>query len=107
MNNLSEMYNKYLLGQSENVTYVPEVYDGTITGIINSQKKTGVFVELDGKYITGLMPIDASDLLDYRAGNQIKVKIKEFEIQEGKEPFVTNKRGNIVKCNTRPVFELA
>jgi len=107
MNNLSEMYNKYLLGQSENVTYVPEVYDGTITGIINSQKKTGVFIELDGKYITGLMPIDASDLLDYRAGNKIKVKIKEFEIQEGKEPFVINKRGNIVKCNTRPVFELA
>jgi ribosomal protein S1 len=107
MNNLYDMYQKYLLSKNDNVIYTPEVYEGTITGIINSQKNTGVFVELDGKYITGLMHIDASDLLDYRAGNKINVKIKEFEVQEGKEAFITNKRGNILKCNTRPVFELA
>ena len=104
--NLYDIYQRFLLGQNENVTYIPETFEGTVTGVINSQKKTGVFIELDGKYITGLMPIDASDLLDYRPGTKVNVKIKEFEIQEGKEPFTNNKKGQIVKCNTRPVFEL-
>jgi hypothetical protein len=58
-------------------------------------------------FITGLAPIDAVDLLDYKPGDNVKVKIKEFEIQEGKEPFVFNKKNRLVKCNIRPVFEIA
>jgi molybdopterin-binding protein len=84
-----------------------EVFDGTVTGIINSATKTGIFVELNDKYITGLMPIDAMDLLDYKPGDQIKVSVKEFEIQEGKEPFVLNKSNKVTFVNTRCVFELA
>ena len=84
-----------------------DVYEGTVTGIINSNKKTGIFVELNGKYITGLMPIDTSELLDYRPGDAINVRISEFEIQEGKDPFVLNKKNQVVKCNVRPVFEVA
>lgn len=83
-----------------------DIYGGTVTGIINSNKKTGIFVELDGMYITGLMPIDSSELLDYKPGDKINVVISEFEIQEGKEPFIINKKNQIVKCNVRPVFEL-
>lgn len=95
------------LAELSNSQVTPVVYDGTVTGIINSNKKTGIFVELDGKYITGLMPMDAADLLDYRPGDSVKVVISEFEIQEGKEPFVTNKKKHIVKCNVRPVFAIA
>ena len=83
-----------------------DIYGGTVTGIINSNKKTGIFVELDGMYITGLMPIDSSELLDYKPGDKINVVISEFEVQEGKEPFIINKKNQIVKCNVRPVFEL-
>lgn len=108
MNNIHEIYNKYALAQAdERVKYVPETYDGTVTGIINSNNKTGIFVELNDKYITGPMPIDAIDLLDYKPGDSIRVRIKEFEVQEGKEPFVYNKGGYLIKSNTRPVFELA
>ena len=83
-------------------------YVGTVTGIINSQKKRGVFIELDDKYITGLMPVDSIDsLLDYKHGDKINVRIKEFEVQEGKDPFIYNKKGVVVRCNCRPVFELA
>ena len=84
-----------------------DVYEGTVTGIINSNKKTGIFVELNGLYITGLMPIDSSELLDFKPGDQIKVKVKEFEVQEGKEPFVLNKSNKVTFANTRCVFELA
>lgn len=84
-----------------------DVYAGTVTGIINSNKKTGIFVELDGKYITGLMPMDVVDLLDYKPGDSVNVRISEFEVQEGKDPFVLNKKNQVIKCNVRPVFELA
>jgi ribosomal protein S1 len=95
------------LAEMSNTEVTPVVYDGTVTGIINSNKKTGIFIELDGKYITGLMPMEPEDLLDYRPGDAVKVVITEFEVQEGKEPFVTNKKKHIVKCNVRPVFALA
>ena len=65
------------------------------------------FYASTGKYITGLMPIDAMDLLDYKPGDQIKVSVKEFEVQEGKEPFILNKRNQVVASNTRCVFQLA
>ena len=102
------MLKKKLVESGKNVNVEDTVYEGTITGIINSSKKTGAFVELDGLYITGLMPVDSYDILNYHAGDNIRVKIKEFEVQEGKDPFVTSKKGGfVIKCNTRPVFELA
>jgi len=107
-NNIHEIYGKWLLAQKdERVTYTKETYNGTVTGIINSSNKTGIFVELDDKFITGLMPIDAIDLLEYKPGDHIKVRISEFEVQEGKDPFIYNKKGQILKSNVRPVFELA
>ena len=108
-----EIYNEAqtkakLAEMSPNVSVEPTEFYGTVTGIINSNKNTGIFIELDDKFITGLMPIDNSDLVNYRPGDPIKVKIVNFEFQEGKEPFTMNKRGNaIVKCNVRPVFAKA
>lgn len=110
--NLHDMYNhfqmlKKLIESGKNVNVESTVYDGVVTGIINSSKKTGAFIELEGHYITGLMPTDSMDIFNYKPGDHVNVKIKEFEVQEGKDAFVVNKKGNIIKCNTRPVFELA
>lgn len=113
MKNMYDIYNaaqtkSKLAASNPNVKVEPVVFEGTVTGIINSGKKTGIFVELNDKYITGLMPIEECDLLNYKTGDPINVSIKEFEVQEGKEPFVLNKRGtSLIKCNVRPVFELA
>lgn len=110
--NLYNIYNdinlkKKLAESGKNVNIENPVYEGIVTGIINSSKKTGAFIEMDGYYITGLMPVESIDILSYKPGNRVKIKIKEFEVQEGKDPFVVNKKGNVIKCNTRPVFELA
>ena len=100
-----EIYNRAQLGKIDNVKYTPEVFNGVVTGVINSNKKTGVFIELPEHNITGLMPVNSSDLVNYRPGQDINVYISEFEIQEGKEPFVINKKTNrVLKCNVRPVF---
>lgn len=105
--NLYDLWLKERLAKkNENVTYERPVLDGHVTGIINSAKKQGVFVELDNMNITGLMPIDPSKLLDYHPGDPISVKIKEFEVQEGKDAFKTTRKGRVISCNTRPVFEL-
>ena len=107
MQYMYDIYQRFLLSQKEGAKVTLESFTGTVTGIINSDKKTGIFVELNDKFITGLATIDAVDLVDYKPGDQVTVKVKEFEIQEGKEPFVMNKKNKIVKCNIRPVFELA
>lgn len=108
MKNMFEIFTRHKLSQKEGVKATPEVFEGTVTGIINSNKKTGVFVELDDKYITGLMNVEASDLLNYKPGDSIKVCVKAFEIQEGKEPFVVDKKRSVIrKCNVRVVFEEA
>ena len=88
--------------------YTPEVFEGTVTGIINSSKKTGVFVELDNKYITGLLPLDSESLYGFHPGDKIKVTVKEWECQPDKEPFVFDKKNTsqVYKCHLRPVFEL-
>ena len=106
-NNMLDIYNKWKLSQEhDNVTFNNK-FEGTVTGIINSQKKTGIFVELDDKYITGLAQIDAIDLINYKPGDKIMVKITTIECKEGVEPFVFAKNTNYIKeCNVRPVFEL-
>jgi ribosomal protein S1 len=113
MKNMYDIYNEYqtiyklasISKKNEGIAYPS--YKGTVTGIINSNKKTGIFIELNDMYITGLLPIDSSELLDYHPGDEIDVKVAEFEVQEGKEPFIVNKKNQLVKCNVRPVFELA
>lgn len=104
--NLFEIYNRYQLTQSGQFKANPENLQGHVTGIINSGKKTGVFVELDGMFITGLMPVDKMDLMNFKPGDAVTVYPAEFEVKDGCEPFVTNKKGDIIRCNTRIVFGL-
>ena len=112
MQNLYDMYtsmeNAVKLAQIAGKTEIEKpVYEGIVTGVINSKEKTGVFVEVTEKFITGLLPVDSYDLLDYKPGDPVNVYIKEFETQKGRDPFVLNKQGQVLKCNVRPVFAKA
>lgn len=107
MKNMYEIYTRAKLANSPHVKYEPEVFKGKVTGIINSNKKTGIFIEIEDKYITGLMPVDESMLLNYRPGDIVDVYIKEFECMEGKEPFFIDRKSIIRACNVRPVFARA
>lgn len=106
--NLYDLWYKHMMAKkNDNVIYEEPVLSGTVTGIINSAKKQGVFIELIGLNITGLMPMSPDSLLNFHPGDPINVKIKEFEVQDGKDAFKTTRKGKVVVCNTRPVFELA
>ena len=83
MKNMYEIYTRAKLGERPDVKYVPEVFTGKVTGIINSNKKTGIFIEIEDKYITGLMPVEEANLLNYKPGDTVQVYIQEFECMEG------------------------
>lgn len=100
MNNLYNMYINY----TQNDDAKEESYRGTVTGVINSNNKKGVFVELDGLYITGLVEVDSTDLFKYKPGDPVEVKIKAFETQENKVPFEFKNR-KLVRSNTRIIFK--
>ena len=79
-------------------------YEGTVTGVINTANKKGVFIELKDKYITGMLPRKAYQLTSYGVGDIVYVKIAEFEVMNPNKPFIRNKNGNIKYCKVRVVF---
>lgn len=90
-NNMFDIYSKYQLSQENNNVTWDNTFDGVVTGIINSQNKTGIFVELTDKYITGLAEIDSIDLINYKPGDEVRVKVVRFESKEGMKPFTTTR----------------
>lgn len=100
------------------------IYDGVVTGIINTNQKCGIFVEIPSENFTGLVPCNPGELVKYRPGTDIKVRIKEFEVRENKKPIVykrvlnTQNKQNKVQSkweetdiieyvNIKPIFDFA
>lgn len=81
-------------------------FAGEVSGKINKATKTGIFVELDGEYITGLYTCDKETYDKYSIGDKVKVEIVEFEKKDGvKDEFIIN-GDKIIKCNIRPVLKI-
>jgi ribosomal protein S1 len=90
--------------------------DGKITGVINSSKKCGVFVELPSLEMTGLIPVEPDQLVNYKTNTDIKVKITGFDEEkkynvitkqmEHVEPYVIED-GKLVHCNIKPILTIA
>lgn len=82
------------------------VFSGEVSGKINTDRKIGIFVELEDKYITGLYTCDLETYNKYQIGDKVEVKITQFEKKDNvKDEFVI-KDNKIIKCNIRPVFEI-
>lgn len=103
--NLYTLYTTYNLKNKVSPDSEPQVFNAHVSGVINSNSRQGVFVEIDDKYITGMLPVPSDELLDYTPGMQLKVKIKSFDMPEGMDAFLV-KNDRIIKCFVKPVFEL-
>lgn len=89
---------------------------GVITGVINSAKKCGVFVEIPEYNITGLIPMKAEDLTSYHAGDPLYVNICDFDEDlvynagvdqyQHPDPFEIED-GYIRRMNVKPVLRIA
>jgi ribosomal protein S1 len=90
--------------------------DGRITGVINSSNKCGVFVEIPSLDMTGLVPVDADKLVNYKVNSVVNVKITDFDEEkkfnpitkqmEHVEPYIIED-GCLVRCNIKPVLTFA
>lgn len=87
---------------------------GRVTGVINSTRKCGVFVEVPYLNITGLVPMPADKLCDYPANKWVDVRFKNLEedlvYNEGVDqhqhlPAFEIERGAIKKVNIKPILE--
>ena len=87
---------------------------GTVTGVINSSKKCGVFVELPSLNMTGLVDMNADELVKYKAGSAVNVKLTGFEEEKKYNPLTKQTEhvdpyiiedGRLVQCNLKPILE--
>lgn len=93
-----------------------KVYPGKVTGVINTSKKCGVFVEIPELAITGMVPAAAPELVNYKPHQDVNVRISGFDEDTYYDPVVKQKQhvepyiiedGILKKCNVRPILEFA
>lgn len=118
MGNLNKikMFNEYCLDTPKWKKILETKWKSVVTGIINSSKTTGVFVEIPELSITGMVPVSADVIGMFHPGDEFKVQLRTIE-----EPMYFNKEvgqmqhvnsivtdGDILKtCKLNFVFDFA
>ena len=90
-------------------------FGGLVTGIINSSKKCGVFVEIPELNITGMVQCNPSEIVDYKPGDELMVGIEGFEEEtyfnkdvqqvQHQDPYIITE-GCLEKCNLKPILKI-
>jgi hypothetical protein len=96
-------------------TFTKSTFTGIVTGVINSSKKCGVFVEIPQHHITGMVAMKPEELVNYKPGQEIIVKITGFEeemvwnkvVQQMQHaiPYVIEDN-KLKECSLKPILEL-
>ena len=111
-----ELYGDYCTNGKKWKAFTKSTFTGNITGVINSSKKCGVFVELPIFNITGMINVEPERLVEFKAGEEISVRITDFEKMVEYDPTTGNLvhqepykivDGCLKSCILKPVFELA
>ena len=113
---MMDMFNSWCDGTDYWKMVEQTSYPGKVTGIINSSKKCGVFVEIPSLKITGLVSTKPEELVNYKPHSDVMVKIKGFDEEtyfnqtmrqiQHVEPYII-KNGSLEKCNLKPILALA
>lgn len=95
--------------------YSCNIYKGVVTGVINSSRKCGLFVEIPELNITGMVPTPADKLVGFKPGNNVDVNLNSFDeetyfnkdvMQVQHVPPYIIENGILVKCNLKPILKL-
>lgn len=113
---LIKMFNDWTEDNDAWKAQVEKTYEGVVTGVINSSKRCGVFVELPDLNITGMIKTTPEDLVTHRPQDSVFVKITDFEedirynhdMQQAQHvaPYIIED-GAIKNCNIKPVLQFA
>lgn len=114
--NLIKLFNVWCDSDNAWEAQTMKKYMGVVTGIINSSKKCGVFVEIPELNITGMVNVPADQLTKYKPQDQVVVNITSIEEEmfyddtagqmRHVEPYVI-KNGYLEKCSIKPVLKFA
>lgn len=111
-----ELYGDYCTQGKKWKAFTKSSFVGTVTGVINSSKKCGVFVELPLFNITGMINMEPERLVEFKAGDDVSVRITDFEQMLEYDPSTGNmvhqepykiENGCLKSCILKPVLELA
>ena len=111
-----ELYGDYCTQGKKWKAFTKSSFVGTVTGVINSSKKCGVFVELPLFNITGMINMEPERLVEFKAGDEVSVRITDFEQMLEYDPSTGNmvhqepykiENGCLKSCILKPVLELA
>lgn len=111
-----ELYGDYCSQGKKWKAFTKSSFVGTVTGVINSSKKCGVFVELPLFNITGMINMEPDRLVEFKAGDEVSVRITDFEQMLEYDPSTGNmvhqepykiENGCLKSCILKPVLELA
>jgi ribosomal protein S1 len=111
-----EMFNRWCEDSPKWKEYHKAIHGGKVTGVINSSKKCGVFVEVPDLKITGMVKVDQDQLVNFKPGDDVAVRVDSFEedvyynkdVQQIQhvEPYVIED-GVLRKCNIKPILVFA
>lgn len=76
---LVDMFSHYCSIDDEWKAASEVIYDGVVTGILNSTRKCGAFVEITSMNLTGMADVAPEELVNYQPGQEVKVKISSFD----------------------------
>lgn len=102
--------------ESEEWNSVAETsYKGKVTGVINTSKKCGVFVEIPELNITGMVKTKPEELVSYKPHDDVNVKISGFEEEMVYNSLVKQLQHDVPyvieddclkRCNIKPVLQI-
>lgn len=108
-----EMFNRWCEDSPKWEKYTKTIHGGKVTGVINSSKKCGVFVEVPDLNITGMVKVPADELVNYKPGQDVAVRLTSFDEEtfynkevgqvQHVDPYVIED-GILVKCNLKPIL---
>lgn len=93
--NIISMFNNWCEDNEQWKTISQQRYTGKVTGIINSSKKCGVFVEITELSLTGMIPMKPEDLVNYKPQDSIDVMIDRFDEDTYYDPISQQVRHNL------------
>ena len=114
--NLIQLFNSWCEGSELWKQTTSKAVAGKVTGVINSSKKCGVFVELPELSITGMVQAKPEELVNYKPHQEVSVKIVGFDEETFYNPIVKQMQhadpyviedGCLKKCNLKPILQFA
>ena len=114
--NIISMFNHWCEENDQWKTISQQRYSGKVTGIINSSKKCGVFVEVPELSLTGMIPMKPEELVNYKPQDSVEVMVDRFDEDTYYDPASQQIRHNhpyviengiLKEVNVKLIFRLA